>query len=865
MKKPHDAEDVQALLHPLVKRWFFGKYNEFSLPQLYGVKEVHDRHHLLVSAPTGGTKTMTSFLSILNELVRLDLDEKLENRVYAIYISPLKALNNDVSVNLEKPLSEMAELAKQQGKKLSIRVGVRTSDTTPSQKQKMLVQAPHILITTPESLALMLSSFKFKDLLVGVQWCIVDETHALADNKRGVHLSLSLERLQRLSPDLTRVGLSATVEPLDEVARYLVGYEKGQERDCEIAHVQLSKVYDLKVISPLPDLIDVTHGQMHTALYKTLHQMVQEHKTTLIFTNTRAGTERVVHHLKMMYPAHYIENIGAHHGSLSKKHRFDIEEKLRKGELKVIVSSTSLELGIDIGYIDLVVCLGSPKSVARFLQRVGRAGHQLHSTVKGRLVVLDRDDLVECGVLLKNALEKKIDTLHFPKNCLDVITQVIYGMVIAEKWKIDDLYETLTQSYNYHTLSKEDFMEVIRYLAGEFVSLEDRYIFAKIWYDAESGEIGKRGKLARVIYMTNVGTIPEETAVKVKIKETTIGTIDEGFLERLTKGDVFVLGGDTYEFLFSRGMVAQVKSSGGKMPTVPSWFSEMLPLSYDLAVDIQQFRRYVEDLFVHKQKKEEIIKYIHHTLKVDENAAQAIYQYFREQYLYATVPHSRRIIAEHYFDGDEKNKHYVVFHSLYGRRVNDVLSRAVAYALAKIHKHDVEVGITDNGFYVASKKPMQVMRAFSLLKAEQLPEVMKRALEKTEVLKRRFRHCAARALMILRQYKGKRKNVGRQQVSSMILMSAVKRISDEFCILKEARREVLEDLMDLPHAKEILQQIADGKIEVKQIHTSVPSPFALNLVLQGSTDVLRMEDKVEFIRRMHQLILAKIGKTHGAD
>ncbi len=862
MQQPHSSEDVQTLLHPLVKRWFFGKYKDFSLPQLYGVKEVHDRNNILVSAPTGGTKTLTSFLSVLNELVRLDMEGKLENRVYAVYISPLKALNNDISINLERPLKEMKELAEQQGKTLSIRVGVRTGDTTPTQKQKMLRQPPHIMITTPESLAIMLSSFKFRELLMGVQWGIIDEIHALADNKRGVHLSLALEYLQRMSPELTRVGLSATVEPLENVARYLVGYANGKERDCKIAKVQLTKKFDLKVISPLPDLIDVEHQTMQKALYRTMHDLIQEHKTTLIFTNTRAGTERVVHTLKMMYPTKYIENIGAHHGSLSKKHRFEIEEKLRQGELKAVVCSTSLELGIDIGYVDLVVCLGSPKSVARFLQRAGRAGHSLHETVKGRLIVMDRDDLVECSLLLKNAIDKKIDRLHIPMHCLDVLAQMIYGMAITERWKIDELYDLVTRSYNYHQLPKDDFMEVIKYLAGEFVSLEDRYIFGKIWYDPESGDVGKRGKMARVIYMTNIGTIPEETAVKVKIKEQTIGTIDEGFLERLTRGDVFVLGGDTYEFLFSRGMVAQVKPSGGKLPTVPSWFSEMLPLSYDLAVDIQHFRRYIEDFFVNNHSKEDIIKYIFNTLYVDQNAAHAIYQYFNEQYLYASIPHDRRIIVEHYFDGNEKSKKYVVFHTLYGRRVNDVLSRALGYAIGKIQKYDVEIGITDNGFYVASKKPMQVMRAFSLLKSVQLPEIMKRAIEKSEVLKRRFRHCAARSLMILREYKGQHKHVGRQQVSSMILLNAVRRISDDFCILKEARREVLDDVMDLKHATDIIKQVEDEKIEIKQIHTSIPSPFAFNLVLQGSTDVMRMEEKVDFLRRMHQEVLAKIGKKH---
>ena len=782
LKKPYLKQDVEQLLHPFVKEWFFGKFKSFSLPQLYGVKEVHDRSNLLVTASTGGTKTLTAFLAILNELVLLATQGKLKNKVYSLYISPLKALNNDIAVNLEEPLKEIKEIAKKHGKELDIRVGVRTGDTTPYERQKMLKKAPHILITTPESLALMLSSMKFKELLRDINWTIIDEIHALAENKRGVHLSLSLERLQDISSHMARIGLSATVEPVEEIAEYLVG-----QRNCKIAQVHLQKHFDLQVISPLPDLIDTTHGQLHRAMYKQLDKLIQEHKTTLIFTNTRAGTERVVHYLKDMYPSKYVENIGAHHGSLSKKHRFEIEKKLKEGKLKTVVCSTSLELGIDIGYIDLVICLGSPKSVARLLQRVGRAGHQLHKTVKGRVIVLDRDDLVECSVLLKHALEKKIDRIHIPRNCLDVLAQQVYGMAVTDRWNIKDVYALVKKSYCYHDLTYTVFMEIINYLAGNYGALEQRHVYGKIWYDEENDEIYKRGSMGRLIYMTNVGTIPDQTGVVVKVGEHPVGTVDEGFLERLHKNDVFVLGGNTYQFNFTRGNVAQVKEAPGKQPTVPSWFSEMLPLSFDLASGIQKFRRNMEDMFVNKKKKNEILKYINTYLYVDTNASSAIYQYFKEQYLYAGLPHDKTLLVE-FFQDDEKNKKYVIFHSLYGRRVNDVLSRAIGYVISRLQKRDVEIGITDNGFYIASEKNIQVLRALEVLRKEDLAKIMKVAIEKTEVLKRRFRHCAGRALMILRSYKGMRKSVGRQQVSSMILMNAVKRISDEFCILAEAKK-----------------------------------------------------------------------------
>ncbi len=890
-EKPESKDTIVNTLSPLVRRWFFSKFSDFSLPQLYGVYDIHCRQNILVSAPTGATKTLTGFLSILNELVDLSEKNALEDRVYCVYVSPLKALNYDIQHNLKNPLAEMESMS---DKMLGIRVAVRTGDTSAKERSDMMKIPPHILITTPESLAILMQSVNFRDHLRGVEWVIIDEIHALAENKRGVHLSLSIEMLERLSPGICRVGLSATIAPLEEIAKFLVG----TNRDCKIVDVQFLKQLDLKVISPVPNLIETTHEGMHKRMYDIIDELVQQHKTTLIFTNTRAATERVVHHLKELFPKNYtdvlspaddvdfktddevlssskeqliaenkqvdnhVTGIGAHHGSLSKTHRHRIEESLRKGLLKCVVCSTSLELGIDIGYIDLVILLGSPKSVARALQRVGRSGHQLHSTTKGRIIVTDRDDLIECSVLLKSAMERKIDRIHIPHNCLDVLAQQIYGFCIAEKFHVSELLGLVKSSYCYGSLSDEDFYSSLRYLSGEHVSLEDRHVYAKIWYDKETGTVGRKGKLARVIYMTNIGTIPDETGVMVKVGSEMIGMIDEAFLERLKRGDVFVLGGSTYEFLFSRGMVAQVRAAVGKKPTVPSWFSEMLPLSYDLAQEIAKFRRLMREKFQSKMLKKDVIDFINSYLYLDGNAANAIYEYMREQYDFAVIPTDREIVIEHYFDEEKK---YAVFHTMYGRRVNDCLSRAVGYVVSKTQKRDVEIGVTDTGFYMAAKKNIPAARALSMLESKRLPELMNLAIDKTQVLSRRFRHCAGRALMILRSYKGEHKRVGKQQVSSMILMSAVKRISKDFPILKESRREVLEDFMDVGAAQNIIKLIEDKRIAVTSIETMIPSPFAFNLVLQGHLDVIRMEDRIEFLKRMHKLVLAKISLDKGKE
>ncbi len=863
-KKPDDEETIKNILHPIVKEWFFSKFKSFSEPQKFAVTEIHSRKNTLVSAPTGGTKTLTAFLSIINELVDSAMTNSLQDKVYCVYVSPLKALNYDIEVNLKEPLKEIEKIA---GRKLNIRVMTRTGDTKQSEKAKMLRKPPHILITTPESLAVLLSSSKFRELLRGVEWTIIDEIHALAENKRGVHLNLSLERLEMLSPKYCRVGLSATVAPIEEVAKFLVGYDNNKLRDCTVINVDFSKNMDLKVLSPLPNLIDTDYEKIHDALYKLLDSLIQEHRTTLIFTNTRAGTERVIRQLKEKFPKHYSiideDNksdeyeypiIGAHHGSLSKSFRRRIEDKLRRGKLKAVVSSTSLELGIDIGFIDLVILLGSPKSVARALQRIGRSGHKIEATTKGRIVVLDRDDLIECSVLLKDCIEKKIDEIHIPRNALDVLSQQITGIAAAEKIKVDELWKLVKNSYCYHDLKRTDFNDVLEFLAGEYATLEDRHVYAKIWFDKESGMIGRRGRLARMIYMTNIGTIPDEASVIVKVGNDVIGKIDESFAEKLKRGDIFALGGEVYKFKFSRGQVAYVEPTVGK-PTIPSWFSESLPLSFNLAMDISKFRRLMEEKFLYRKTKEEIIKFIHEYLYVDDNSAKAIYSYFKEQYLFSKIPHDKRILIEYL---NEEGKFYAIFHTLFGRRVNDALSRAIALVISRTQHKDIEFGINDNGFYLASKEKIQAEKAVEILRSDKLREILEVAIDHTEILNRRFRHCAARSLMILRQYKGRRKTVGKQQVSSMILMSAVKRISNNFPILKEARREVIEDLMDLKNAELIIKRIEDKEIKIESTNNSIVSPFGMKILTQGYLDILKMEDKYKFLKRMHEQILAKI-------
>ena len=852
--KIYKDKEIYAVLHPWVKKWFKSKFETFSEAQRYAIMDIHCGENVLVSSPTGSGKTLTAFLSIISELTSLADRGELEDKIYCIYISPLKALDNDIEKNLEEPLSEIEKIA---GRELGIRKAVRTGDTTPYERSKMLKTPPHILITTPESLSILLCAPKFRENLKGVKYVVVDEIHSLADNKRGVHLSLTLERLQNLAGSFTRIGLSATVHPLEKVASFLVGYEHGEPRNCKVVDVNYMKQLDMKVLCPVEDIVESDPEEINRALYKLLDELISAHKTTLIFTNTRSGTESVVFNLKKKFGDRYNDdNIMAHHSSLSKELRLEAENKLKRGELKVVVSSTSLELGIDIGYIDLVILVSSPKSVSRALQRIGRSGHRLHDKSKGRIIVVERDDLVECSLIMKNAVEGKIDEIHIPENCLDVLSQQIYGMAIEQKWNINNAYQLIKGSYPYRNLEQNDFMGVLSYLAGEYTRLEERYVYAKIWVDYPKKMFGKRGKLARMLYSTNIGTIPDRSAARVKCNGQVVGRIEEDFMEKLRKGDTFVLGGRIYRFNYARGMTVNVTPSAGP-PTIPSWFSEQLPLSFDLAVSIQNFRAIMENKFMTGKGREEIINYIHEYLYVDYNAANSIYAYFREQYLYAQIPSARKLLIE-FYKGYGGRK-FVVFHTLFGRRVNDALSRAVAYLLAREHKRDVMISVSDNGFYLSSDGKIGGLETFKELRSSNIEEILVKAIDKTETLAGRFRHCAGRSLMILRRYKGKEKSVSRQQVKGKILLKFVKELDENFSILKEARREVMEDFMDVKNAKKVLEMIEDGRMQIKRIDTTIPSPFAFNLVAQSYLDVLKYEERMEFIRRMHQAIIREIG------
>ncbi|MEW5748178.1 MAG: ATP-dependent helicase [Candidatus Thermoplasmatota archaeon] len=844
------TEGVLGLMHPLVAKWFRAKFGGVTEAQAVAVPVIHARESVLVSSPTGSGKTLTAFMSIINELALLDQRGELEDRIYAVYVSPLKALANDINENLLRPLEEIsAEFERAGSRPPGIRVAVRTGDTLPAERQRQLRSPPHIFITTPESLSLVLSTPAFSKKFGKVEYVVVDEVHEVCDSKRGVALSVALERLRGMcGRDFVRIGLSATVAPLEEVAEFLAGLEGGRPRPVKVVEIFGQRDLDLRVLCPADDMTALSFEVVNSKMYDHLKEMVDGHRTTLVFTNTRSGTESVVYKLR----ERGLEAVGAHHGSLSRDTRLEVEDQLRGGALSAVVSSTSLELGIDIGHIDLVVQIGSPKSVAKGLQRIGRAGHQYGGTSKGRILVFENDDLVECAVLCRAAHRKAIDRVTIPRDSLDVLAQAVVGMSIERQWTVDQAFELVTRSFCYRDLRRDQLLSVLRYLGGKD---EFEGIYSKIWYDEGTGTFGRR-RGSRMIYYLNQGTIPEEADYKVYSERgAPLGSLSEKFVERLSAGDIFVLGGRSYEFLRTKGTKAFVKGASGRRPTVPSWTGEMLPRSFDLSVMVGRFRREMDER-LGPVPEAEIASWLMEEFSVDEGSANTIISYFKEQKAAATIPTDERLVIEGYVDAS--GERHAVFHFPFGRRVNDALSRAYAHALSGKLRCSVNVSVTDDCFMLSAPKRFELGGLEGLVRSGDLEGMLRSAVKDSELFHQRFRHTATRSFMVLRNYKGRELSVARQQLRSRRLLDALHELSD-FPVMAETYSEILTDVMDLDNARAVLRSIESGDRRVEHLPFSgVPSPMAHNVILVGVSDIVLMEDRSMLLREMHRKVLARV-------
>jgi len=852
-------EEVLDGFEPLVQKWFNSKFEDLTPPQAMAVPLITKKENVLVSSPTGSGKTLTAFLSILNDFFRIHREGELETGVHAIYVSPLKALANDIDRNLRQPLDEMIELAEEMEIDIpEISVAVRSGDTSLKERARMVRKPPHILITTPESLGLLLSSKKFRSHFQKTRYIILDEIHDLANNKRGTHLSLSVERLaQIIDTEPVRIGLSATQAPIEDIAGFLGGYKGGKPRPVNIVDVKERKHLDLRVICPVDNLTLHSTEVINSKMYDLLVDLVNDHRTTLIFTNTRAGTESIA----MQLQERGVEKLAAHHGSLSKEMRLDVEQKLKAGEMDVVISSTSLELGIDIGYVDLVVQIGSPKSIAKGLQRIGRAGHALRAISKGRLVVFDSDDLIECAVLVRSAYGGRIDRVSVPEKATDVLAQSIIGMSLDRKWDSDEMYELVTSAYPYRSLSKSDFLEVLDFLGGD--SLENHGVYPKIWYDKKSKEIGiKRG--SRQIYNMNIGTIPQEInyAVVLEGRGVQLGNLSEKFVENLSKNDIFVLGGRTYQFLETKRSTVVVKDGLGRKPTVPSWSGEMLPRSFDLSEAVGTFRAEVEERL--GEPEENIIKWLEEEFRLDKGAAKTIISHLDEQKkITGFVPSDKNLMVEGYIDN--RGRSGAIFHFPFGRRVNDALSRAFAYQLGKEIGSSIRISLSDDAFLLTFPNRMAIDGLVERLMPNELEPLLRKAIKNTEIFAQRFRHCANRSFMVLKNYKGREISLPRQQLRTSQVLEAINEV-DSFPMLEEAYREILYDAFDIKNAQLVINEIKEGTRKIKyRGYEPIPSPLSHTLILSGLSDIVLMEDRSALLRELHAQVLGRVLEKGDGD
>src|SRR3984893_12793207 len=584
MKKP-------SLFHPAVAAWFDATFHAPTEAQAQAWPAIKAGHNVLIAAPTGSGKTLAAFLAAIDGLVRQALAKKLPEETRIVYVSPLKALSNDIQRNLVAPLAGIRERLRAQGPPdVEIRTWVRTGDTPAGERERMRRRPPHIIVTTPESLYILLGSQSGRAMLATTRTVIVDEIHALAPNKRGSHLALSLERLGALTGRrLTRIGLSATQRPIEAVAHFLVGNQAAATGtpDCTIIDTGHQRGRDLAIELPDSPLEAVMSAEVWEQVYRRLAELIEAHRTTLIFVNTRRMAERVTRQLSDRLGE---ENVTAHHGSLAKEARFDAEQRLKHGKLKALVATASLELGIDIGDVDLVCQIGSPRSIASFLQRVGRSGHAVEGTPKGRLFPLSRDELVECTALLDAVRRGELDRVVMPVAPLDVLAQQIVAEIAAREWEEDALYDLVRRAWPYHALPREDFTAVVTMLAEGFTTRRGRR-GALIHYDAINRVLrGRRG--AGLTALTSGGTIPDNADYQVLLEPENhfIGTLNEDFAVESLAGDIFQLGNKSYRIRRVERGVVRVEDAQGMAPTVPFWLGEAPGRSDELSQSVSRLR-----------------------------------------------------------------------------------------------------------------------------------------------------------------------------------------------------------------------------------------------------------------------------------
>ena len=828
--------------HPAVRRWFAGALGEPTAAQALGWAAIREGRHTLIAAPTGSGKTLAAFLIALDELLKEGLAGGLSDEVRVLYVSPLKALSADIHQNLAAPRQGIRQAARELGlDPPRVTAAVRSGDTPQAERAAMLRTPPHILVTTPESLYLLLTAERSRKILRTVRTVIVDEIHAVVGTRRGAHLALSLERLTHVATrPLVRLGLSATQKPLDEVARYLVGAQEIGDRrpDCAIVDLGHRRDMDLGVELPKSPLEAVMAHEVWEEHYDRLAELVRAHKTTLVFANTRRLAERVARHLGERLGE---DAVAAHHGSLSKARRLDAEDRLRTGRLRVLVATASLELGIDIGHVDLVCQLGSPHRISTLLQRVGRSGHTVRGLPKGRLFPTSRDDLVECAALLREVRRGELDRLVAFEKPLDVLAQQIVAESACEDWDTTALFDCLRRAHPYRGLAREEFDAVVGMLAAGFTTRRGRR-GALVHHDAINERIRGR-RAARLTAITSGGAIPDTADYRVVVEpeDLFIGTVNEDFAVESMAGDVFQLGMSSWRILKIERGVVRVADAQGQPPTIPFWFGEAPGRSRELSAAVSELRREVD---ARLDDEEAAIAWLMRETGVPRAAAFQIAFYLGEtRRLLGVVPTQRTLVLERFFD--ESGGMQLVLHAPFGSRVNRAWGLALRKRFCRQFNFELQAAATEDGLLLSlgPQHSFPLADVFRYLHPNTVRAILIQAFLDAPVFQTRWRWNATISLAVLRNRGGRRVPPQIQRMEADDLMAAAfpdaaacleniagDREIPDHPLVQQTVRDCLDEAMDIEALTRILGDIHAGAIEGLARDVPEPSPLAAEIL-----------------------------------
>ncbi len=837
-------------LHPRLASWFRGTFPDFTDAQLRCVPSILRHESILLTSPTGSGKTLAAFLGVFDQLLRLLDGGQLSLGVHCVYVSPLRALTYDIGKNLRAPISGM-------GLEKELLIHVRTGDTSASDRAKFRRRPAHFLVTTPESLAVQLAQESYAAHLSTCRFVIVDELHSFAGNKRGVDLALSLERLEELvrhNGGLCRVGLSATAAPLDLLARFLAG----DDRPCHVAQARIEKESIVEVFSPIRRKPYPPAGYTGVRLYAELAELIRSRQSVLVFTNVRSAAEQIGLRLKELLPD-LADCIEIHHASLDRSVRLEVEDRLKDGELRAVVCSTSLELGIDIGAVDLVVMVATPKGVSRAIQRIGRSGHSLNKSSHGVLVATNINDLVEATATARLVRQGVLDPIKILEKPNDVLAQHVVGMAALAPIGVEEAFAIVRRAYPYRELERGDFERVLEYLAGGGESLQQQYasLFGKIV--VEEGVISLATSRVAREFLVNIGTIVSEGFVTVLLGRRRLGSVEEGFIKQLQMGDLFVLGGRVVRLIESGVQEVRVERADGQLPTIPRWNAAKMPLTSGLAKAVRELRAEL-DARLTNASSTEAIEWLVETYQVSLANAQPMVEFFQAQRALSEVPVGRKLLVELYREGE--HSHYF-FHALIGRSANDALSRIVAWRVKERIGGNALVTIDDYGFLLTLRRFQELPLAQwkGCFRRGEAEEDLHAALRGSELVKWQFRGVAQTGLMVPRNLPGRERRPRQLSWSSEVLFRVLEQHEPDHPLLEEAYRQATHTFLDAETSYAFLEEVQSYEWKLREL--PVVSPFSFPIYASKIKENMMLEDPAAALERIYFEMYSRVERATG--